>query len=143
MAIEQNLGYFFFNKEILNQALMTPAYANEQQLSGNQESYRVLGDRLIQMVVVELLIRYGYSSSAEIEYWMHQLVNPASLSEIALFLQLDRFLRLSSDEQASDTLPDSPMLSAALQAAIGGVYFDGGFRSASEVVKRLFEGAFS
>jgi ribonuclease-3 len=143
MAIEQNLGYFFFDKEILKQALTTPAYAIEHQLPGNQTVYQVLGDRLIQMVVIELLIRYGYSEADDLESWLSQLVNPETLSQIAQFLQIDRFLRLSSDEQASDTLPDPAMLSATLQATVGGVYFDGGFRSASEVVKRLFEASFA
>ncbi|WP_088893412.1 ribonuclease III domain-containing protein [Leptolyngbya ohadii] len=142
MAIEQNLGYFFFDKEILQQALITPGYAIENQLVGDQAAYQVLGDRLIQTVVIELLIRYGYSEASEIEYWLGQLVSSDSLSSIAQSLQLDRFLRLSSDEQA-DSLPDREMVSATLQAVVGGVYFDGGFRAASEVVKRWFQGSFT
>lgn len=140
MAIEQNLGYFFFDKEILKQAL-TPPLTIEQEAGNGQSGYQILGNHLIQMVVTELLIRYGYSDAAEIQYCLSQLVNPDTLSAIARSLQIDRFLRLSPDEQ-TNSQPDA-LLAATLQAAIGGVYFDGGFRAAAEVVKRLFGEAFT
>ncbi|HEY9697925.1 MAG TPA: ribonuclease III domain-containing protein [Trichocoleus sp.] len=147
MTIEKNLGYFFFDKDLLKRALTTTEYAVEQQNNGqfceDQDVYIGLGDRLIQTVVTELLIRYGYTSSSEITHWLHELVTLENLAQISRTQEIDIFIKLSTSEKQQKFYDKPEVLAATLQAIVGAIYFDGGFRAAAEVIKLLFQSAFS
>ena len=61
--IEANLGYSFVNRNLLKRALTRRAYALEQKQQKrayeDQEIYRVLGDAVLKVVLVDLLIQSG------------------------------------------------------------------------------------
>ena len=148
MTIEKNLNYFFFDKDLLKRALTTAEYAIEQKNNSNQscadqDAYVVLGDRLIQTVVIELLIRYGYTSSSEITHWLQTLVTQENLARISRSLEIDIFIKLSTVEKQQKFYEKPEILAATLQAVAAAIYWDGGFRAAAEVVKQLFQDAFS
>ena len=148
MTIEKNLNYFFFDKDLLKRGLTTAEYAIEQQNNNNQscadqDAYVVLGDRLIQTIVIELLIRYGYTSSSEITHWLQALVTQENLARISRSLEIDIFIKLSTLEKQQNFYEKPEILAATLQAVVAAIYWDGGFRAAAEVVKQLFQDAFS
>lgn len=148
MTIEKNLNYYFFDKDLLKRGLTTAGYAVEQQNNHNsycadQEPYIVLGDRLIQTIVIELLIRYGYTSSSEITHWLQALMTQENLSRISRKLEIDIFIKLSTVEKQQKFYEKPEVLAATLQAVVAAIYWDGGFRAAAEAVKQLFQDAFS
>ena len=143
--LEQNLGYFFFNKDILRRSLTTKAYALEQQFQNqyceDQEAYAVVGERLLQTVVSERLIRYGYTTAQDIVHWTNQLIAADSLAQISQSLGVDVFMKLSQEEKQNG-YSNTNLMARTLQAIVGGIYFDGGFRAASEVIHCLFKNSF-
>jgi len=145
MTLEEHLGYFFFDKHLLKQALTTPAYALEQQQQGqictDQQSYTVLGTALVTTVLSELLIRMGYDTRATITEARKPLEAEATLAKIAEDIGVGYVMKLDATAKQNRDV-SSALLAATLTALVGAIYFDGGFRETREVIRRLYRAAF-
>ncbi|HIK16251.1 MAG TPA: hypothetical protein IGS53_13340 [Leptolyngbyaceae cyanobacterium M33_DOE_097] len=145
MTLEEHLGYFFFDKQLLRQALTTPAYALEQQQQGqtcaDQQSYALLGAALFTTVLSELLIRMGYDTQESITEARKPLETEATLAKIAEDIGVSYVMKLDTTAKQNRD-PNSALLAATLTALVGAIYFDGGFRETREVIRRLYRAAF-
>jgi ribonuclease-3 len=140
MGLEEKLGYFFFDKRILARSLTRRAYAMEQpQPCEDQEAYRLLGSALIDTVLTEWLIRAGCQTQAELVIRKIDLKQVENLARIGQELGLSYLTKLGAVEkqQNADEQPD--LLAATLEAAIAGIYFDGGYSAARQAIQRLFK----
>ena len=146
MNLEEKLGYFFFDKRVLKRSLTRPAYALEQQQQGqnceHQEAYGVLGDAVLKTVLTELLIRAGYTTQPDLNARKAELESQANLARISEAIGVSYVLKLSNAEKQQRAYEQPAVLAAGLQAVIGGIYLDGGFRAARECIERLFRESF-
>jgi ribonuclease-3 len=146
MTLEESLGYFFFDKRVLARAISSKAYALEQQQLNqpceDQEAYRSLGAAMLQTVLIELLIRAGYKTQAEIGDRTADLENPENLARISQVVGAGYVVKLSTEEKQQQAYDHPDVLAGTLQAIIGGIYFDGGYRAAREVIRGLFRDVF-
>jgi len=146
MNLEENLGYFFFDKQLLKRALTTQAVALEQATEDahppDQEADCLLGQAIFQTVVTELLIRTGYRRREDILHWAIAVLEQSNLARISQAMGIGFVVRLSSEEQQQQAYDHPEVLANTLQAVIGGIYFDGGYSAARATVQRLLAESF-
>ncbi|MBC7972622.1 MAG: dsRNA-specific ribonuclease [Verrucomicrobia bacterium] len=145
-VLEEQLGYFFFDKRILTRSLTRKAYALEQRQKNqeceDQEIYRTLGDAVLKTVLTELLIRAGSATRQDITVRKIELEREENLAKISLELGIGYVLKLGIGEKQQRAYDQPYVLAESLEAVIGGIYFDGGFSAARETIRRLFKDVF-
>lgn len=145
-ALEEKLGYFFFDERILTRALTRKAYALEQrqkQIScDDQEVYRTLGDAVLKTVLTEFLIRSGAKTRQEITVRKIELEREENLARISRALGVGNLLKLGVGEKQQHADEQPYVLAETLEALIGGIYFDGGYSAARGVIRQLFQDIF-
>ncbi|MBW4472635.1 MAG: dsRNA-specific ribonuclease [Stenomitos rutilans HA7619-LM2] len=146
-ALEEQLGYFFFDKRILTRALTRKAYALEQrqknQACEDQEIYRTLGDAVLKTVLTELLIRAGSATRQDITVKKIELEREENLAKLSEQLGIGYVLKLGVGEKQQRAYEQPYVLAESLEAVIGAIYFDGGFSAARETIRRLFKDVFA
>jgi ribonuclease III len=140
--LEDKLGYFFENKDLLAKALTHKSYYHENRAKSPAYNERLefLGDSVIGLVVVEYLFlleeKYDESVLAKMKSY---LVCEAVLADIAVSLSLGRYILLGKGEDSTGGRIKKSILSDALEAVIGAAYLDGGFAKAREIVRAFFK----
>jgi ribonuclease-3 len=143
MTLEENLGYKFKNKSLLDRALTRKAYALEQHQQKkeceDQEIYRTLGDAVLKAVLIDLLIKSGYSTRGDITSRKKSLEREEGLAEISKRLGVGSVLKLGKGEEKQKAQEEPYVLAETFEAIIGAVYLDGGFDASKETIKKLFD----
>ena len=140
--LENKLGYFFGNKDLLAEALTHTSYYHENRAKAPAYNERLefLGDSVIGLVVVEYLFlleeKYDESVLAKMKSY---LVCEAVLADIAVSFSLGGCIRLGKGEESTGGRIKKSILSDALEAVVGAAYLDGGFVKAREIVLAFFK----
>jgi ribonuclease III len=137
--LEATIKYHFRNRELLTQAITHSSYMNDKKPmeKSDNEKLEYLGDSILNCIISTLLYKKfqdkdeGFLSNAR-----SCLVKRGMLTHVAKSIQLDDHLAYGNGKTI---LPhDSKVLSNMLEALMGAVYLDGGFRVVSRVIKTLF-----
>lgn len=140
MSLEEKLGYFFFDKRILARSLTRKAYAMEQsEPCADQAAYSLLGSALIDTVLTEWLVRAGCNSQPEIVLRKIELRQVENLARIGQELEISYRIKRSAAEKQQTIDEQLDMLAETVEAAIAGIYVDGGYSAARQTVHRLFK----
>lgn len=144
MTLEENLGYFFFDKQLLKRSLASSAYTLEQHHSDeSQTAYSLLGSAILDAVLTELLIRQGHTTQQELVTQKLALKQIENLADISHALGIGYVVKLSQAEKQRHAYDDPIVLAETLEAVIGGIYFDGGFGAARRAIHHLFKEVFA
>lgn len=136
--LESNIQYVFNDSDILTRALTHRSHSSK-----NYERLEFLGDAVLDMVLSERLYKeFSQIEEGRLSRMRAYLVNQKALAQIAREIELDTYLILGKGESTFGKNRDS-ILSDSLEALIGGVYIDGGFKSAQTVIEILFENMIS
>ncbi len=134
VEVSLDFGYEFKNVGLLDLAL-TQSGADSAR---NNERLEFVGDRVLGLVVAEeLYAMFPNESEGELARRHAKLVSTNTLSMIARRLQLQHHLR--HGHMTGGKL--SHILANAMEAIIGAVFVDGGWRAARELVRNLWMGA--
>lgn len=143
MSLEENIGYSFRNRNLLNQALTRKAFALEQKQHNknfaDQEIYCVLGDAVLKVVLVDLLIQNGLTTREAITTKKQKLEREERLAEIARQLSIGQFIKLGIGERKLQADSEPKVLAETLEAIIGAIYLDGGYDTAKAVITKWFK----
>jgi ribonuclease III len=139
MTLEENLGYFFFDKRQLSRALTRKAYAMENSLCEDQEAYGLLGASVLDAVLTELLIRAGYTTQPAIVAEKLALKQTENLAKISEAVGIGYVVKLGVREKQERAYEHPQVLVETLEATIAAIYFDGGFSAARRAVQGLFK----
>jgi len=138
-ALEETIRYEFKDRDLLAQAITHASFVNDRKSLAKSENEKLeyLGDAVLNSVISILLFRkYKEQNEGFLSNARSCLVKRGTLTEIARQINLDTHMSYGNGK---GILPDdSKVLSNMLEALIGAVYLDGGFRVATRVVKRLF-----
>ncbi|MCS6778648.1 MAG: ribonuclease III [Geminicoccaceae bacterium] len=147
-ALEERLGHRFADRSLLACALTHESAAGgargrrapESDARSSNERLEFLGDRVLALVVAELLMRrFPNEREGPLTHRLIALVKGDTLAEIGRALALDRALEVGGGRGRSAADPRSPsLLGNTLEALIGAVYLDGGLEAARRVVERLW-----
>ncbi|MCX7619225.1 MAG: ribonuclease III [Acidimicrobiales bacterium] len=140
LDLQQRLGYAFEDVELLALALTHRSWCAEHAGFDSNERLEFLGDAVLGMVVTDHVYRaYPEMSEGELAKLRAAVVNAAVLAEVAVELDLGSALRLGKGEDASGGRSKQSILADAMEAVIGALYLDGGYRPARNFVLRLLE----
>jgi len=132
--VQARIAYTFNKPALLQQALTHRSYSGN-----NNERLEFLGDGVLNFIIAhQLFNRFKKLTEGDLSRLRAQLVKEASLSEIALNLNLGDVLKLGEGELKSAGWRRPSILADALEAIIGAVYLDGGFVAAEALVLKLY-----
>lgn len=139
--VEQRLGYTFKEKELLIRALTRKAFAQEQnQNCQDQEVYRIYGDAVLKLILVEMLIEKGYDSRKLITNKKSELENRENLAKMFQQIGITSFIRLGRGEQKQGISTQSSVLGETFEALVAAVHID---TQSYETTKKLFINLFN
>lgn len=137
--LQSVLDYRFKNISLLEEALTHPSTDAHQTENKNYERLEFLGDRVLGLVVAEMLLRtFPDEAEGDLAKRHTALVQAKMLAEIARDIKLGQFLSLSVGEQRSGGRHKSTVLADALEAVIGAMYLDGGTGVAKNFLIRFW-----
>jgi len=136
---EAIIGYVFQNKAFLEEALTHRSYLNENQASNLLQNERLefLGDAVLELVVTDALFkRFPEYSEGMLTPIRSALVNYQIMADIARTLEMEKFILLSKGEAKDTGRAREVILANALEAVIGGIYLDSGYRAAQQFIEK-------
>lgn len=136
--VEKTLGYTFENKDLLLQALTHRSYLNENKnfhLDHN-ERLEFLGDAVLELVVTDHLYHHYELPEGELTNLRAAVVRGEMLSKIAEELEIDDFMLMSRGERKDTGKARNYILANAVEAVIGALYLDQGYRAAADLIER-------
>ncbi len=139
-GLEKNLGYRFRSKYQLKNALTHKSYANERRLDAidHNERLEFLGDAVLELVVSHLLMdAYPEAAEGELSKLRASIVNEKTLAGVAKEHNLGEYLYLGKGEEIGAGREKPSLLANALEAVLGSIYMDRGFKKAFKVIKRI------
>ena len=131
-------GIRFKSLELLNLSFMHRSVSNESNNKLNNERLEFLGDAILGAVAANLLyLKLEGSSEGDLARIKSVVVSEAVLSAVALELQIDTLLILGRGEELSGGRTKRAILADALEALIGAIYLDSGYKNAYAFVSRF------
>ena len=134
------LGHRFADPQLLAEALTHPSAHARRGPRRSYERLEFLGDRVLGLVVAELLWRrFPDEAEGELTRRHTGLVRRESLVEVARALGLGAFVMLSPGEAQAGARDNSSVLADTCEAVIAALYLDGGLEAARGFVHRWWE----
>ncbi len=140
LELQDIIKYHFKDRELLISALSHSSYVNENPGSlENNERLEYLGDAVLQLCITEELYkRFPEAREGELTSTRAYLVNESFLATIGREIKLNKFLLLGKGEENQGGRERDANLCDALEALIGAVFLDGGYKKAKEFIDRLY-----
>ncbi|MBD5134055.1 MAG: ribonuclease III [Clostridiales bacterium] len=138
--LEKKLGYRFQDRSLLEHAMTHSSYANEHRGAGltSNERLEFLGDSVLGVVVADYLFqKHPDMPEGELTRTRAALVCEGSLHEVAMSLELGRYLRLGRGEDAGGGRKRPSILADATEAMLAAVYLDGGMEAVRPIIRAL------
>ncbi len=133
--LEKIIKYNFKKKSILEKALTHKSYNNDT----NNEKLEFLGDRVLGLTISEkLLEKYPDEKEGIIDKKFANLVNKKTCLKIAKKINLKKFVFLGASHKKLERSSDK-IISDCLEAIVGGIYLDGGLKSAEKFIFFFWE----
>ena len=133
--LEKVLFYNFKNSLLLKQSLIHKSYNNVN----NNEKLEFLGDRVLGLIISKKLIEiYPEEKEGVIDKKFANLVNKKTCTLIARELDIKKYMLLGSSHKTLQR-SDDKIMSDCLEALIGGIFLDGGFKSAETFVLKFWK----
>lgn len=139
--LEEEIGYFFRDRELLRRALTHRSFANEQPAPRPQhnEALEFLGDAVLEFIIsswlLELFPNLSEGTLSKIRAYMVSAVN---LQKQAAKLQLGNYLLLNRGEEKTGGRNKTALQVDAYEALIAAIYLDRDVDAAKEFVRREF-----
>lgn len=126
--LEERLGYTFRTKKKLMEALTHSSIKDEKHPSN--ERLEFLGDAVLGLAVTEYVFKtYPDLTEGELTAIKSVVVSAESLLKIARKLKLRQFIVVGKGITMKRSIPSS-LVANAVEALIGAIYLDSGFRAA-------------
>ncbi len=125
-ACEQALGYTFFDKKLIKNALTHSSSTPDKRL--DNERLEFFGDAVLDLVVREYLFHnYPNHQEGDLTEAKSSVVCRASLARAAKRMALISYLFLGRGIGKKRAVPDS-LLADAYEAIVAAIYLDGGYQ---------------
>ena len=132
--LQVRLGYAFRQQGLLQQAVTHRSFSAD-----HNERLEFLGDSVLNLSVANLLyVQLASLPEGDLSRVRANLVKQDTLHQLAKTLDLPDVMRLGEGEMRSGGQNRPSILADALEAIIGAVYLDGGYKDAQDLVERLF-----
>ena len=138
--LETSLGHRFKNQRLLEVALTHASVRGGKGTRSDNERLEFIGDRVLGLAIAELLNeRFPQGSEGDLARRYNRLVRGEACAKVARAINLGAHLILSDSEAGSGGRAKNTILADAIEAVLGAIFLDAGFKSARAVVRRLWE----
>jgi len=140
--LQARLGYTFRNQALCETAMTHTSWLNEAGRPERSDNERLefLGDAVLDLVVSDVLMkRFPSRREGDLSRARAALVSESGLAQVALAVDLGRFILLGKGEERTGGRSRPSILANALEALVGAIYIDAGFDAVAAVAARLFE----
>ncbi len=142
VELEENLGFTFDDKSLLQRSLTHRSYLNEHPDSAFEDNERLefLGDAVLDFVTGEYLYhRFPEMAEGPLTSLRSVLVRRETLARFAEQIRLGDYLLLGHGEAASGGRRRPATLCAAFEAFVGALYLDQGIEAVKELIGPLID----
>ena len=139
-AVARALGHQFNQDGLLEEALTHRSLPADDPAEVSNERLEFLGDAVLGLVVAAELHNQWTLSEGDMSMVRAAVVNETTLASIAASLGVGEALRLGKGEDASGGRAKPQILADALEALIGAVFLDAGFKKARRIVLKHWSG---
>ena len=137
LEFENKIGYHFQNINLLETALTHSSYSNEKRLKKYEcnERLEFLGDAVLELVSSEYIFKENPKKpEGDLTRIRASYVCEPTLALCAREIELGKYVLLGKGEDLTGGRERDSILSDALEATIGAVYIDGGFKNAKKYI---------
>ncbi|MEK9684502.1 MAG: ribonuclease III [Rhodospirillaceae bacterium] len=136
-VLSKRLGHEFSNTEFIHRALTHSSSAED--FSESNERLEFLGDRVLGLVVAEILLeRFPSEKEGQIARRLSKAVDQDSLARVAESIALQDFIRVGPGELKNGTRKRKAVVADSMEAIIGAVYLDAGLEIARSVISEMW-----
>ena len=136
--ISRLLNYQFKNNKLLEEALTHSSASKSSK--ANNERLEFLGDRVLGLVIAEELLRLNpYSTEGQIATYYNFLVKKETCALLAKEIGLESLLTLGRSVTRTTARQKDKILGNAIEALIGAIFLDGGFKVSRELVLQVWK----
>lgn len=139
-GMEEELGYDFSNKSLLEEALMHPSISRQDVSGGklfNYERLEFLGDSVLGLVIAEILMaKYPHEKEGHLAKRQAGLVRGEAVTKVGRKINIGRYIRMTQGEESMGGRDNPSNIENAMEAVIGAVYLDGGLNAAKDFINR-------
>ncbi len=136
--LKQVLGYTFDNCKRLERALTHSSARTAGQ--GNYERLEFLGDRVLGLVIAELLFSlFPAAKEGDLSVRLNQLVSAQTCAEVADELELHRYIRTGADVKSLTGKRMANVRADVMESLIAAIYLDSGLEAARAFIMRNWE----
>jgi ribonuclease-3 len=132
-AFAEKIGVTFTHIAFLETALTHRSYVNEHrgEVKEHNERLEFLGDAVLELAVTRFLFdTFPEKPEGELTAYRAALVNTVTISDAALKLGANDYLRLSRGEAKDEGRARQYILANTFEAIIGAIYLDQGYDAA-------------
>lgn len=134
-SLVQKMNIEGIDLALLNQALIHPSYAMEQQTAGDNQRLEFLGDAVIDLLMGEYLYRtFPNDDEGKLTKMRASLVCEEALAEASMRLGLSEYLLLGRGEAATGGASRPSNLADAWEAVCGAIYLSAGIDALKPMV---------
>ena len=136
--LEALIGHIFTDISRLPRAM---THASARAADGTDyERLEFLGDRVLGLVIAELLFRtYPASDEGELSVRLNQLVDAETCAEIAEEIGITRFIRTGADIRSLTGKRRLNIRADVMESLIAAIYLDGGLEAVQPFIVRHWE----
>ena len=132
---KSSLGYGFKDYSLLDLALTHSSFSKD-----NNERLEFLGDAVLDLIMSDTLYReYSLMDEGNLSRMRASIVNERSLSLVASKLLINEHLILGQGEMTSGGDQRDSILANTLEAILGAIFIDGGYRSVEGIILKIFK----
>lgn len=133
------LGFYPYNITLYEQALLHKSSSIKLKDGRwiNNERLEFLGDAILDAIVADIVFKeFEYKKEGFLTNMRSKIVQRETLNRLALEIGIDKLIKTST----RNTTPNTHMYGNALEALIGAIYLDQGYRAAKRFVfERLIQ----
>lgn len=138
--LEKVLGHRFKNQQLLEVALTHASVRGGKGKRSDNERLEFIGDRVLGLAIAELLNeRFPDGSEGDLARRYNRLVRGEACAKVARSIGLGTHLILSDSEAGSGGRTKNTILADAMEALLGAIFLEAGFKTARVVVRDLWE----
>jgi ribonuclease III len=138
-AVETAIAYKFKSQTVLERALTHSSVRGGDAKRTDNERLEFIGDRVLGLAIVEMLHEsHPTANEGDMARRYNVLVRGETCARVARDLGLGAHLILSPSEAENGGRDKENILADAMEAILGAVFIDGGFKKARDVIRGIW-----
>ena len=135
--LQNNIKYKFKDINLLNEALTHTSFQNNSET--NQERLEFLGDRVLGLVIAEYIFQnFLNDREGVLTDKFRYLIQNKQCTKIAKKIGIIDYIRLGNSEKNKINSISESILANTVEALLGAIYLDGGFKESKNVILFLW-----